>query len=152
ITRAPQKLKPPAGGFCIQLITQKLSRDWLRFSVRSFRRCSRLSWSGGLLGWLHTLHHGVASSSAHHHRERDRGNHKDYGRPSRCLCENVSRRSWTKSCLRTHAAKSRCDVGALAALKEHNDDHEDANYNVDGYNEIDHFFLNNAFMSAIAGP
>src|SRR5207237_7512674 len=60
---------------------RRLSRNRLRFRIRSLGRSARLRWRGCLLRWLHTLKNRVAVPAAHHDGERNGSHHEDHRRP-----------------------------------------------------------------------
>src|SRR5207248_6686261 len=104
-----------------------LSRYRLGFSIRSLSWSSRLRRSSVLRCRFVSLHYRVAGPAAHHHGKRDVSDHEDHGRPRGRLRENVGRGPRPKSCLRTHSAKGRSDIGALSALEQYDNNNKRAN-------------------------
>src|SRR5579864_6304298 len=80
------------------------------------------------------------------HRERDRGQHKDHGRPGGRFRQKAGGAARTKSCLAPHAAKCGRDVGAGAALQQYDNHDEHANGDVDQSNQSNHASFTSTFL------
>src|ERR1700676_725355 len=107
--------------------------------------CRRSGWRR----WLHWLRLGgrgfdslqyrVRTTMARsENRQRDRGHHKDDGRPGGCFRQNRGRAAWAEGGLAAHASESCCNVAALPALQQYHDDEKQTNRNVDDRYQYDH--------------
>src|SRR5579871_3386717 len=72
------------------------------------------------------------------HRQRDRGEHEDDGRPRGGFGQHGGGGAGAECGLAAHAAESRGNVAALAALQQHNDDEEGANNDVNRGDQCNH--------------
>ena len=74
-----------------------------------------------------------------------------HGRPGGRLGECRRRAAWTERGLAAHAAESRRDVAALAALQQHDDDQEKAHNNVNCVNQANQIRHAMTIQAGLAG-
>jgi len=70
--------------------------------------------------------------------QRDRGHHKDDGRPGGGPGKGISRAAWAEGSLAAHTAESRGNIAAFAALQQHYDDEEEADRYVNDGDKNNH--------------
>jgi hypothetical protein len=90
----------------------------------------------------------------HEDRQRNRGDDEQAREPGGGFGEQVGGGAGSEGGLRTLAAESCGEVGALALLEQDDDDEQDADDDVDGGNEDDHGVLTNLIfyeLRALAG-
>jgi hypothetical protein len=103
----------------------------------SRRRGQRLDW----LRFNALQHRSRPALPALIHRQRDRRDHEQDGRPGGGLRKSAGRAARAKCGLAALSAEGRGEIAGAAALQQHDDDDEEASQNVYGSDEINHNFV-----------
>jgi len=87
----------------------------------------------------------IAAAAREQDGQRDGEQHEEHGSPGGELGEQVGRTAGTEGGLRTLAAKGAGEVGGLALLQKNDSDEEEANYDMDEGEKVNHRELGDLF-------